>query len=214
MAGPPKDVASSDLWRRLSERPRPSKPFKLTCKDGFDFEIVLWVLTESELHFCRANAQKVAQEILGGEQKSGNLGYEEIFQNELIVQLVCLACRAAEDPQFPAFPSPKFARQKLTTDEFGVLASAYSEFRREAGPMLSELTAAEMEAWIRVLKDGASRVPLARLSSEAKSDLILHLVQTFSTATGSAGSPQGGSSQEKASDVADLVDPSERVSSE
>lgn len=191
--GPPKDVSPGDLFRRLSERPRPTKAFTLPRLDGFEFNVVLRVLTENELHFCRANAQKASKEFLGGEQKVGDLGYEEIYQNDVIVQLVCIACRDAEDPKFPAFPSAKAARLVLTTDEFAVLAAAYNEFRRESGPILSEITPSEMESWIRVLKEGASRVPLARLSGEAKSDLILALMEKLSIATGSAGSPRDGS---------------------
>jgi hypothetical protein len=201
---PPKDIEPSALWLALTTRPRPHTIIDFPASKipgGGNAQspgkLALWVLTERELHDCRANAERAAKEMLkDGDAKVGSLGYEDIYRNELVFELVYCACRDAQDLTRPAFLHPKLARNILTTDEVAVLLDAYSLFRAESGPVVSEMTEAEMEAWIRMLQEGGSRVPLAKLSGEAKSDLILLLVKNRSTATGSAGSPPDAPSSE------------------
>jgi hypothetical protein len=194
---PPKDVAPSDLWLALSKRPRPHRTVEFPTKDGSVGQLALWILTEHELHTCRANAATEARNRLGERSKEGSeVAYEEIYRNELIVQLVCMACRNISDMRVPAFPTAAIARQCLLTDEFWFLYQAYSLFRAESGPMLSELTPAEMNAWLKVLQEGGSRVPLARLGLEAVIDLLMHSVASqtsSSTGSGSAGLPPDAS---------------------
>jgi hypothetical protein len=212
MSGPPKDADPSELWQKLTERPRPTCDFQFPGKDKNGNPLPpakLWVLREAELHACRANASKVAKEMVGEAGKVGDLGYEEIYRNEMATEMVALCVRAHDDPTFPGFPSAKAVRQRLTTDEIALIAGAYTQFRVESGPMISELTPVEMEAWLKVLQEGASRVPLARCSGEALSDLVMFLVSkiaTPSTDTGSAGSPPSESSPP----ASELVDDSER----
>jgi hypothetical protein len=217
LSAPPKDVAPSDLWLKLTQRPRPKTVVPFPSKDktigGESIgDVALWVLTESELHSVRANADKVAKEFCGATSKSGDLGYEDAYRNEAVFQLVCIACRNPSNLSQPAFVHPKLARQILTTDEIAQLAMAYNAFRLESGPLVSEMTAEEMEAWLQVLREGGSRVPLARLSGEALSDLVMFLVSklTPSTGTGSAGSPPGEPSPEpphlKGSDLVDRTE--------
>ncbi len=217
MSGPPKNVEPSALWVKLTERPRPMKFIDFPSKGGSPGKLALRILTESELHVCRANATNTAKELLGGESRSGDMGYEDIYRNELAVQLVTVGCRAAEYPDgmIPAFPSAKDARKKLTSDEFAVLAMAYKAFQVESGPILSELTKDEMEAWIKLLQEGGSRVPLAHLSGEAQTDLIMFLVSmlpTSQTASGSAGLQLEGSplESERPTPKSELVDADER----
>jgi hypothetical protein len=86
------------------------------------------------------------------------------------------------------------------------LLSAYAIFRRESGPIISDITPEEMDAWVELLAKGASRAPLVRCSSEALTDLILYLVsklkQASSTATSFAGSqPDVSSIQNPPSEV-------------
>lgn len=199
---PPRNVQPSELWQKLSERPRPtSAPIDFPVKSGTKSpgQVVLRVLTESETHYCRAAADKVAKGFLGGDAKPGDLGYDDIYRNEFAVELLMLACRHPQHPEMGIFPSAEAARGKMTEDEIAALVQAYNLFRMDSGPLLSELTVPEMEAWIKVLREGAQRAPLARLSGEALSDLVMYLVsQTGSspTGSGSAGSPPAGSSTE------------------
>ena len=110
--------------------------------------------------------------------KAGGPVYLEEYSDQRALHLLSIACRRADDPRFPAFPTAASVRQRLTDDEVSVVVLAYSAFRRLSGPVVVELSPEECEAWLRVLKvrGSAARVLLAALSDEAKIDLVLHLV--------------------------------------
>lgn len=194
MTAPPKNVEPSELWTTLSQRPRPlSKPIEFPCKDGSVGSTAFWILTEGERRIAKVNANNVAKELVGKDAKVGDLAYEEIYNDELTVQLLCMACRVPDDPKWPSFPSIGKVRSTLTTDEFAVLATAYANYRRDTMPILAELSPDEMELWIRRVQEGAERAPLALLSGPALTDLVMYLVSklpgTSPTPSGSAGSP-------------------------
>lgn len=200
-AGPPKGKTGSELFAKLAERPRPYEIVPFPAKRGTEpiGSVRLQILTESEMHRARADAERTAKAMLNGQTRVGDLGYEEIYRNELVIEMMVLAARDAEMPELPIFPTAKHAREYVTTDEFGVLAVAYNALRREAGPIISEMTEEELEAWDRALTEGVKVGPLAfsQLSSEAKTDLILHLaarLKDLRTGNGSAGSQPGESS--------------------
>ena len=189
--GPPKGVDGSALWAQLAARERPTRVVDYPGAGESPGQVALRILTMNEMQACRANADKEAKRLLA-TGTNGDLGYEDIYRNELVVQLVCTACRAPEDTRVPTFPTAKHARDKLTEDDFAVLFEAYKLFKIEAGPILSEMTSAEMEAWITLLQEGGSRIPLARCSSGALCDLVMHLIARLPkspTDSGSAGSP-------------------------
>jgi len=204
---PPKGTDAGALWTTLTALPRPtSAPFEVQLR-GSTQHVVFRVLTASELASVRATADKAAREFLAnisGATEPGGLAYEESYEQEKACALLALACRQAEDPRFGAFPSAKQARQELTDDEISVLLVGYAKFRRESGPMLAELTREEMDAWVKLLEQGASRLPLARLSGEALSDLVMYLVslrRSSPTGTSSAGSPPDGSGPATSAEV-------------
>jgi len=224
MSGPPANVKPSDLLLKLAERPRPTTAIDFPV-NGPDEQPIgkckLWVLRESELHVARAQADIAAREIMGKGAPRGtelSFGYEDIYRNELAIQLVAMACRDADDPKFPVFPSAKSARQALTTDELGVLSTAYEQFRVESGPMLSDMTLDEMEAWASKLQEGgASFGPLSYWPGETLRAFIKFLVSKLKTSltdTGSSGSPCVDTSQDLAADASSLVDESERAKPE
>lgn len=222
MAGPDPKKAS-ELWEKLSARPRPTKtiPFPVPPGEESPGELSLRILTEGELSRARASADIAAKEMLRGESRPGDLGYHEIYMDEVAVQIVFEAARNPANVEHPAFWSPKEIRQKLTTDEVTQVLRGYNEFRIERGPFISDLSEAELEAWVKVLMEGASRVPLARLSGEALIDLTLYLASILrrggSTAISSAASPPGDSSP-GAADVgaaaSETVDEGERARTE
>lgn len=213
MGSPPKDESPSELWSRLTERPRPWTEFQFPGLDanGKPFpKCKIWILTESEMHSCRANATRVAKAMIGDPKVgAGDIGYEEMYRNEMAVELVALCVRVADDPKFPAFPKADRVRQVLTTDQIAVLADAYTQFRVQSCPTLADLTPAEMEAWLVVLVEGASRAPLAALSGQAQSDLLMWCVEkikSLSTPTSSAGSPPSEPLQEHSETPPTLAD--------
>jgi hypothetical protein len=199
-AGPAKGTDASELWVKLTELPRPvSQKFAFRAKGKDVGDLVFWVLTAGELSRAHAAANRSAKELLDDpEAKVGNLAYEEIYQDQKAIHLMAMVCRQPDDPRFPTFLSAADVRDNLTDDEIAVVLQAYGSFRRESGPIISELTPEEMEAWIQMLSEGASRFPLARLSGEAQTDLVMYLIgkvrTASSTATSSAGSPPDVSS--------------------
>jgi hypothetical protein len=195
---PPKaaSIAPSDLFLAIAKRPRPHTTVPFPAKDGSVGDLALQLLTIDELHTARVNASKEAKARLGDDGKAGDLAYEELYREEQFVQLVVMACRT-KDLGMAAFPSAAAVRKYLGTDEVGMLVQAYTAFRAEQGPMLSELTVPEMNAWLKVLQEGGSRVPLSRLGLEALQELVMHLASLLkisSTASGSYTLPADESS--------------------
>jgi hypothetical protein len=217
-AGPAKNADASELWIKLTELPRPvSAKFAFRAKGKDVGDMVFWVLTAGELSRSHAAANRSAKELIDDpDAKVGNLAYEEIYQDQKAIHLMSLACRQPDDPRFPTFLSAEDVRNNLTDDEIAVALQAYGSFRRESGPIISETTPEEMEAWIQLLSEGASRFPLARASGEVQTDLVMYLIEKLkrasSTATSSAGSPPEGSStpkpdEEPQGDGEDQADP-------
>jgi hypothetical protein len=195
----------TDLFRKLMEMPRPSTQVDFPRKgaDGKPIgQCALVILSESELNEVRSAADRVAKKMLADPQRDGeqNLGYQDIYRNASVVELLWRACRSSrEELHIPAFLSPLLMRKHFTTDELAVLMDAYLQFKVEAGPIISEMDEGEMDAMLKRLKEGASRLPLSLLSSEMKSDLLMRsvaLLPSSWTGSGSAGSPVDSSSKE------------------
>jgi hypothetical protein len=213
-AGPPPNIDSTDLWTRLTTLPRPHTEVAFPRKDpstGLPMadKVAIWVLTESELMAARSSADAYAHEILLKPQKSGdaNLGYQEIYRNSCVIEIVWRCCRSRLNIQVPAFPSTKAIRQVFTSDEIAVLFQAYCLWQRESGPILSLMDVAEKDAWLEVLRDGGSRVPLAQLASESVIDLLMHSVSRLPKspeASGSPGSPPSESSSNTSQEKSNL----------
>lgn len=203
-AGPPAHVEPTDLWTRLTTMPRPHTEVAFPRKDPTTGEmmtdkVVIWILTESELMASRASADAYARELLINPQKSGdaNIGYQQIYNNAVVIECVFRCCRSTLNVKLSAFPSTVMMRKYLTSDELAVLFRAYCTFQAESGPMLSSMTKEEMDAWIAVLKEGGSRLPLSRLPLESVTELLMHSVSFLpksQTDSGSSGSPPSESS--------------------
>jgi hypothetical protein len=212
----PKNEKPSDLFARLTQTPRPHKLVTFPRK-GLDKEeqVAIWVLTESELMAARSSAAKYAKKILDDQDltKQDNLGYQEIYRNECVVQVVCRACRDPQNLKIPSFPNPDLARQWMTSDEFAVLFEAYCIWQAESGPIVGSMDEETMNAWIGRLQEGASQVPLALLSSAARDQLLMHSVSRLPrslTDSGSAGSPPSDTSTKGPSERSDVWETSER----
>lgn len=200
--GPP-EMEMGELFRQLTQLPRPSKVVPFPRKDPITKEwiggVAIWPLTQSELMSARAAADAYAKKLLKDQQKTGedNRGYEDIYKDAATVEVLCRACRNPKNLKEPAFPSPKLARETLLADEWTVLSRAYLQIQRELGPIVDFMTAEEMNAWLVRLREEGSRFPLALLASEQLEDLVMHsasLAHASLTAKSSSGSPQSGGS--------------------
>ena len=223
--GPPKDADASELFQLLTKIPKPSKTIDFPRKNEQGepvFQLVLVPLTEAEFMGARAAAEAYARMMLDDKDKSktpgDSLGYKDLYVNSLYVELLARACR---DPKYtklnvPIWPQgSQQIRQMCFPDEIAVLFEAYSFWQSEAGPIISHMELDEMKAWIALLAQGGSSVPLASLSSGAKNDLLLFMaatLQNFWTGSSSVGSPPEESEkindgeQPPPSPVADVLD--------
>ncbi len=178
MSLPPKDIAASDLWTRLTQLPRPSREVDYPRLDPTTGEsigkVVIQILSQQEQMVAAVAAERFTREQLKDPKGTeAGLGYQNVYKNAQAVEVLSRACRRSDDPTQPMFPSPKLMREQLTPDEVGVLLSIYLEVQTELGPIVAHMDEGEMEAWIRRLVEGGSAFPLAQLSSELTSDLVM-----------------------------------------
>jgi hypothetical protein len=207
-------MPASDLWRLLQELPRPHKlvDFPRTGPDGKPVgQLAIQVLTQEEQMAANAEAEKVARTLLK-DGKRGDLGYEAVFNNEGAVQVVLRACRDANDVTKAAFPGAAAIRAKLTADEVGMLFDHYLTVQLQLGPIITEMSDVEFEAWVTRLDEGQAFF-FDRLSSETKKTLVLTMasrLRRFSTDTYSAGSlPDEGADESSPSSEPPLPSASE-----
>lgn len=194
MAGPPKDIPASQLWLKLQTLPRPFKlvDFPRQGSDGQPVgQLAIRILTQEEQMICTAAAEEfVRKHIKDG--KKDELGYERLFSDAVSVEVLYRACRDADDPERPAFPTPKQIREQLTTEECGKLFEYYLTVQLELGPTVISMSDEEMEAWIDRLAEGGSAYPLDSVSSDRQKILFLYMafqLRSSRMGTASVGSP-------------------------
>jgi hypothetical protein len=201
MSSPPTNIDPAALFAKLTAVPRPHKIIDHPRNDPETgkpiIQIALVPLTEGNLMACRAAAEDYARMMLKDPEKKvpgDSLGYKDLYVNAVFVEFLARCCRHPLMLQLPVFPmGAEQIRQNLTSDEVSVLFTAAEIWQSESGPIVSSMTAAEMTSWVDVLAEGASRVPLSRLSSAAKDTLLLTMaaqLRSYSTGKSSPGSPQ------------------------
>lgn len=214
--GPPDHVAPADLWAQITATPRPSRivDFPRNGEDGKSLgQIRLQTLTQAEQMESAASAERVAKKFMResvGNQEQ-NLGYDSVYRNAAAVEILFRSARKVDEPQRFFFPSPDEMRKRLTVDEVGVLMSAYLTTQSELGPIVSQLSEVEAEAWIERLAEGGSRVPLAFLSSEAQLELLTlmaSLIRSLRTEQFSPGSQHDAVTLETLTEDSDAADAS------
>lgn len=211
--GPPPNADGSKLWIKLSALPRPvSKEHTLRAKGQDVGTLVFWVLTSGELSHTFIKAEEATAVAFRDPGAKGTVAYQEHYENQKALHLLQLCCRQPEEPRFPVFMNVKDVREHLTDDEASVVLAAYNIFRKESGPIISDLTPEAMDAWIDVLREGASRHPLAHCSLELLSDLLMYAVSKIplpesSTATSSAGAQLDTPSTQSHDAAADGTEP-------
>ena len=204
--GPPADVPASELWTLLEQMPRPSEvvdfPRKMPGSDEAVGQLRIWVLTQQEQMACAVEAERFSKGLLKEKQGAGeeNIGYADLYKNEVTVQVLARACRDMNDVERPAFPSSKKLRQ-LSVDEIGVLARHYLQVQAKLGPIVAYMTPEEEKAWIARLAEAGSVLPLGSVSRDQLEALMLFSacqLHAYWMATSSAGSQDAASSNDTA----------------
>ncbi len=192
---PPTDISPSALWQQLQVMPRPHRfiDFPRLKPDGSPVgKIAMFVLTQEEQMICAAAAEKFAKEKLK-DSKKDDIGYETLYANASVVEILYRCCKDADDPAKPAFPSPVAMRQALTSDECSRLFEYYLSVQLELGPIVASLSPEEMDAWVeRIAQGGLAASPFILLSSEAAKILVFTMASRLAASqsgTSSVGSP-------------------------
>jgi hypothetical protein len=188
-------MPASTLWGQLQAMPRPHRliDFPRTGPDGQPVgKIAMFVLTQEEQMICAAAAEKFAKEKLK-DSKKDDIGYETLYANASVVEILYRACKDSENIDRPAFPSPNAMRQLLTTDECSRLFEFYLGVQLELGPIVASLSDEELDAWIeRIAQGGLAASPFILLSSETQRLLAYFMAKeiiSFRSGKSSAGSP-------------------------
>lgn len=177
MNGPPNNVEPSELWLKLSSSERPHKvvEFPRQGPDGNPVaEMAIRVLSQEEKMACDVAAEAFCKKHLK-EYKKDELGYEAVYGDAYVVELLFRMCRDVNDVGRPAFPSPLHVRE-LSTEECAVLFRQCLIVQKELGPIVDYLSDEDLEAWIDRLYEAGSAYPFASLSSEQQSLLLMHMV--------------------------------------
>jgi hypothetical protein len=204
MSGPPTHIAPLALWESLNELPRPSRvvDYPRRTADGKPIgKIAIWPLTQSEMMQATGAATKVAREILDLSEKNGEraFGFEHLFNNASAVEQLYRGCRAVEDIERPAFPSPERMREKLPAEEVGALFALFMTVQIELGPIVAHMSKPEMDAWVTTLAAGGEQIPFSLLSLETQNRLVSFMacqIVDSRTATSFVGSPPSVLSEE------------------
>ena len=195
MSAPPTNLSAADLWTAITVRPRPNRLVEFPRRDPVTNEsignVAMWVLTPNEHAQASAAAEKYTKTMLGETSPDHrSLSYPTVYDNAASVEILARCCRAESDLTRTAFPSPQAIREVLTTDEVAVLISAYLQFRAEVGPIVSDMTELEMEAWISRLEEGGRVVaPFFTLSPAQKLDLFQFMANRLRTVRMGNSSP-------------------------
>ncbi len=192
MSGPSKDIPASELWLKLSSHERPFKVVDFPRKDlegNVIGQLAVRILTQEEQMVCTSAAEAFCRKHIK-DGKKDELGYERLFTDAICVEVLYRACRDADNPSRPAFPSPKHIQEGLTTEECAKLFDHYLTAQVELGPLVVTMTDEEMDAWVSRLAEGGSSFPFDLLSSDLQRLVLLHmafLLRGSSTDSISAG---------------------------
>jgi hypothetical protein len=193
--GPPKDISPGMLWAKLQEMPRPSRTveFPRLGPDNEPIgEVAIWVLTQEEQMMCSAAAEKFAKERVK-DGKREDLGYETIYANESVVQILLRACRDPLDVSRSIFPTASAIRSSLTSEECGRLFEYYLSVQLDLGPIITKLTEEELDLWVdRLVEGGLAASPFVLLSPDMQKVLAHSMASQIARSrkdTSSAGSP-------------------------
>lgn len=207
--GPPskKDVPAAELFLKLSQEKPNDRPFELVDfpRKGEDDEpigkMAIWPLKEREIIAAKAEATRKTREFIKEKQDQGEHieGYAQVFNDICSTELLVRCCRDPENRNVPIFPNGAAVRDLLTSDEMSVVVNAYALVQHRLGPIVATMSDVEYEAWVERLGEGGSEIPLASLSWELRTALLMRTARELWTsrmANSSAGLPPAAPSSQ------------------
>lgn len=168
---PPADVPASKLFQKLQETPAPQEEIEFP-REGFG-NVWVRVLSMEQVE----NARHLALKKLKARDLT-NDGFEitkRIEGDAVAKELIAMAVFERDGSD----DAPLYARvfrdardvDALKPDEIAVLFNAYLMVQDKYGPIESNVTAEDVDAWVIRLAEGGSAFPLASISSQGLVDL-------------------------------------------
>lgn len=156
--------------------------------------VAICVLEGDEVTLSNINAEKHARDqykkIVGELPKNDevNEAYSKAFDARATREILFRSCKKAHEcepdsrgvcivdhTRFSSFFPTMEAVGKLSTPEQAVLMTHYLHTQAELGPIVANMSQAEMDAWIEMLGKGGSTAPLGLLSLEQASKLLMYM---------------------------------------
>lgn len=194
--GPPKDIDPSDLWSQITTMPRAHRvvDFPKYDKNGSPLgQIAIVVLTGDEVQAASMNAEKFIRkackdafgEVPKADEMSGS--FQSMHNTRATSEILFRSCKKADqcEPgpdgvcivdhgELERFFSIREDIGKLTTDETAVLMRHYMQTQSTLGPIVKHMSQSEMDEWLEVLARGGRVDPLAFLSLEDVTRLLMY----------------------------------------
>jgi len=178
MALPPNDIPKGELFRRLSETPRPSEVVDFPRRDPESgkpiCQVRLTVLNGGEYDQARFKAEQWVKKKLGGGEQIGEIS-RQVMGDRVAKEILAMATvtvnplegsdNTDEGPRYGRMFITADEVDALTSDELTVLWMAQQAVQNKYGPYEGNLeTEEQVTAWMRALTEGASAIPLVQLS--------------------------------------------------
>lgn len=184
MSMPPKDIAPADLWTQVTAVPRGHRVMDFPRKgaDGLPVcRVAMVVLTQEEQMKCNVNISAFLRKYVkdnGAQIPNTNeqdFAYKNLYEMQVAIEVLYCACKNPDDITKPFFPTKNAIAQSLLPSEIAILFKNYARVQTELGPILSQMSAEEMDAWIEVFVKGGSEFPLDSLSLDGVTGLLMHM---------------------------------------
>lgn len=184
MSMPPKDIKPSDLWSQITALPKPHRivDFPRKGPDGTPIaQLAMVVLTQEEEQLANLDTSKFLRKLLKDNHgqipapHEQDFAFKNLHELQAAIEILYRACRDAEDITKKFFPTKQAIGQHLTTDEVAILLRHYARTQAEIGPITSQMSQEEMDAWIDVLATGGTEYPLDYLSSAPATGFLMYM---------------------------------------
>jgi hypothetical protein len=139
------------------------------------------VATKGEQDRAVLGAHKYVEELAKDARVDAKVAAEDrdILSDAKTCFILFEVCRDAEDPNYPAFPGPRWMIDHLSTDEIGVLLNCYTEVLRATGTIDFDLSTERVEALSQALAatadSDAPNAYLARYTREQVTEICIRL---------------------------------------
>jgi hypothetical protein len=179
---PPKDVNPSALWLKLQETPWPSDVMDYP-RNGCEARIRIRVLSLEEQDTARFKAFERIKARLDASDLNLSVIQDGVYSDSVAKEVLAICC-LEPDPIDPNAERPMYARVftdgdmvgKLPPDEVRALFTAFEMVQQKFSPGPRDMRSdAELDAWIKLLADGAGYYPLARVPLLQLAELVTSL---------------------------------------